>query len=214
MVTTEQITKNKSIKCLLVIALVGLISTTATAENIYLEIKQIGKFEVLYDRAKSTATGAVIGGLIGAAVEDSIRNDKDKKKEADVLRHLENPACEGPIISALREKLLSKGKILEVVETSHKNVGMHLKLSVKSCGFKLVDATLHEVAAYADLRAKLYVDGDLDPDFEKRFYLTSKNQQPFPTLLSESEYIEAEFLSALERAGKRLANKLIYRKGN
>jgi hypothetical protein len=49
-----------------------------------------GDFELLYDRARSTATGAAMFGLIGAAVSEGYNSSNDSKKESYIAKDVQS----------------------------------------------------------------------------------------------------------------------------
>jgi hypothetical protein len=81
-----------SIKVVILLLLETSVSAQDT-NNIYLVVKKEGKFDVLFNRAISTATGAALGGLIGAAIEEGIRSGEDKKKLKPLLPHVTDTSC-------------------------------------------------------------------------------------------------------------------------
>lgn len=175
-----------------------------------LRVKKEAKFDVVYDRADSSSTGAVIGGLIGAAIEEGVRGSKDTEKKNLLLGSLDDSTCTARIVNALEATLL-KSEYALIRESSGTDSTLRLELSVRNCGFKMVNTITGEASAYVKMTAELFVPGVKKPR-KQEVYVTGKNQYLFESLVSEKDSINEEFSYVLSKAGKKLANKIIYRR--
>ena len=206
-------------KTLLLFTMFGIlfgVSTAADDKKIFIKFNSRDKFDVLYHRVESTATGAVIFGLIGAGIEEGVRSNKDKEKKSQILEHMDNPSCNKKFLSSLQKKLTDKGYESKLVKDGDNNnvTENDLLLEVKTnlCGFKMVDTTADKVAAFINFSADLKKDGKSIP-FDENYTFTGKKSYSFHQLLDSDVNLDNEFEDVLVRAGKRLANKVIYRKG-
>ena len=104
--------------------------------KVILYIEDEGKFEVLHSRAKSTATGAVLFGLIGAGIEESSRSGKDKEKEEAILVHIPDDACHNTLVDGMTERLGEKDYVLSVVTgkpPSNAGAEFVVRLKIDAC---------------------------------------------------------------------------------
>lgn len=198
------------------IATVLLLSASTYASEtrtIYIETIGEGKFEVLYHRALSNATGAVIGGIIGAGIQSGIEAGKDQKKTKELSPLIIKDTWKTRFLNTLNDKLESEGFEAVWVEDS-KDVGdgLVLKIYPDQYGFKLVNTSRRLVSAFIDFKASLSSGSSKNAkgNNKEAYYLTNKNQYPYDDLLKEDSPINADLEAVLEKAAKRLANKIIY----
>lgn len=184
--------------------------------NISLVVQGNAEFDVLYHRVESTATGAALGGLIGAGIETSIRSSADDKKKAQLVEYVGDLSCKSTLIHALEKKLGDSGFVLLAAPKARKkNVenqpgGLSLEIVLNSCGYKMVDTVTQKVSAFIYFDAILkQADGSLAQIDKQNFFLGRK-QYNFEDLVAQNSEIDAELIELLARAGNRLANKIIY----
>jgi hypothetical protein len=181
--------------------------------TIYIETVGQGKFDVLYHRTLSNATGAVIGGLIGAGIQSGVESGKDKEKTRELGPLINRDAWKNRFLDTLNSKLESEGFEAVWVEDSKAiDEGFVLKIYPDRYGIKLVDTSRLLVSAFIDFEASFSSEGSKNaPGSEKEaYYLTNKKQYPYDDLLKEDSPINADLEAVLEKAAKRLANKIIY----
>jgi hypothetical protein len=200
-----------------------LLSTSiyaADTKPIYIDVVGEGKFEVIYHRALSNATGINIAGLIGpgagligAGIQSGVESGRDREK-TDQLRLLINKdAWKVRFLETLNDKLETEGFEAVWVEDAKKTGdGLVLKIYLENYGFKLVDSSTHAVSAFIDFKASLSNGSSKDmEEWEKEaFYLTNRNQYSFEQLLGENSPVNSDLEAVLEKAALRLANKIIY----
>ena len=183
----------------------------ATAQTIYIEVVGKGEFEVIYHRALSNALGAAIGGVIGAGIQSGVEANKDVGK-ADQLRPLiKQENWRVHFLAALNDKLEAEGfEAVWVDDRKEIGKGSVLKIYPENYGFRMVDTTSQLVSAFIDFKAAYSSDGSADELDKEKYYLTDKNQYPFDDLLKENSPANADLEALLEKAARRLANKIIY----
>lgn len=222
--------------CLL--ALTPLALASPDKKTLALVIASEGEFEVLFHRAQSTVTGAAIGGLIGAAIEEGVRNSQDSDKKSQLLPHISDASCINHFRSALLEKLANKKIDVDefpssTIKAKDKDDGLEsdpigniesnnydsfnlevnqqlLSINITNCGFKLVDLTSEKVAAFIDFKSSLTNKADSE-NKENNLFL-GKKSYTFETLVQANSNAEEELTSVLKKAGRRVANKIIYGK--
>lgn len=186
-------------------------STYATdTKTIYIDIVGEGKFEVIYHRATSNATGAVIAGLIGAGIQSGIEASKDQAKTNQLSPLINKETWKIQFLDTLNDKMESEGfEAVWVEDTKHRDSGIVLKIYPDSYGFKMVDTSTHLVSAFIEFKASF--SGGSSQEWDKEaFYLTNRNQYPYDRLLGEDSPVNPDLSEVLEKAARRLANKIIY----
>lgn len=180
------------------------------SKTIYIDIVGEGRFEVIYHRAKSNATGAVIAGLIGAGIQSGIEASMDQEKTNRLSPLISKETWKIQFLDTLNDKLESAGfAAVWVEDTRHRDSGIVLKIYPNSYGFKMVDTSTHMVSAFIDFKASF--SGGSQEEWDKEaFYLTSRNQHSYDRLLGEDSPVNPDLSSVLEKAARRLANKIIY----
>jgi len=179
---------------------------------VHYELTKSGAFKVLYSRAASNATGAAIGGLIGAGIQAGIESGKDEKKEKQILELINNSDCSPPILNSFIEGLQATPEFTVVAEQPPGDEYLRVELTVDRCGFKLVNSERMFVAPFAEARYRIYHASDGKPKKPKRLLLIGKNRNTWENLLTQPAEVSSSFQLTLSKAGKRLANKVIYHK--
>jgi hypothetical protein len=115
------------------------------------------KFDVVYHRALTNATGAAIGGLIGAGIQSSIEHDKDAKKREALAPHVGAGVWNEVFVKTLTEALQAKGFdplwIEGKADPQAPQADIYLTLFPASYGFRMVDSTTALVSAYVEFAA-------------------------------------------------------------
>jgi hypothetical protein len=198
------------------ITLLLLLSTSIYAtdtKTIYIDVVGEGEFEVIYHRALSNATGAVVAGLIGAGIQSGVESSKDREKTIQLRPLINQGTWKVRFLDTLNDKLESEGfEAVWVEETRKITDGLVLKIYPENYGFKLVDTSTHAVSAFIDFKASLSSGSAKNSEeWEKEaFYLTNRNQYSFEQLLGENSPVNSDLETVLEKAAMRLANKIIY----
>jgi hypothetical protein len=76
----------------------------------------------------------------------------------------------------------------------------------------MVDTSTRMISAYTTFEASFSSrTAKIKEKQEKeKFYITNKNQHPYDVLLMEESPVNSELKAVLNKAAKRLANKIIY----
>lgn len=168
-------------------------------------------FDVLYHRAESTATGAVFLGLVGAGIEEGVRGGKDTAKKKQLLEFLDEPSCKAVFVNSFTTKLTNKNyRVVELDRSKKSTVDYMLEVKIDACGFKMTNSNTRLMSAFMSIRTVLKDrDGD-DLGLDKSFLIVSKTERTFESFLKNTEFIVSDFEYVQKKAGKRLANKIIY----
>lgn len=192
---------------------------TASASDktpIYIEVIGEADFDVLYHRANSNSTGGLIGGLIGASIQLGIEADRDRGKVAILSPLLaDKETWQIHFLEKLNERLNAKGYEAILAESS-KDVedGLLLKIYPDNYGFKMVDTSTALVSAFVEFEAILLQTSSKAKKNKKkqRVYVTAKKRRPWQDFLDDQDTVNSDLEAALEKAAKRIANKIIYSK--
>lgn len=181
-----------------------------TSKNINISIAKEGDFDLFYHRSQSTATGAVLGGLIGAGIEEGVRKGKDTKKKKIVLSLVSDSNCKTRFLNKLVSKLEKNNfnTLLEASFKDNKKSKNWLNIKIAKCGFMMVNTSTMEMSAFVDF--KVVIKNKNKTVYKNKFSIRSKEQYKFENLIADEQKINVELESVLHRAGSRLASKIIY----
>lgn len=190
----------------------GTASLAAEPGPVFVTVEGDGNFEVLYSRAKSTATGMVIFGLIGYGVEESSRNEEDNKREGEILQYIPDHDCREAFVAALAERLEEKGFTVALAGRDEPPADAsfyELRVKVHACGFKLTNSTSELLSTFHAVTYSVLVGKD---EFMEKsdVLMTGKMSAPWPKILANAELAAEEFKAIREKSGRRVANQLIY----
>lgn len=201
----------------LLLLLIGVAQAeeASTGKHVLLHIEDPGKFEVLHSRAESTSTGAVFFGLIGAGIEESSRTSKDEKREEAILVHIPDDACHNHLVEEFTARLDAKGITTEVIqEKPGKTAGdaYVIRLKIDACGFRMVDSTNEEMAAYVVAQYRIYKPQEKITGKLEELTMIGRDHRQWELFLADFDAAVEEFRAVKRKAGARLANKVIYLK--
>lgn len=182
--------------------------------TIYIDVVGNSKFDVIYHRAKSNATGAVIAGLIGAGVQAGVESGKDEKKTKEIQPLIEANSWKEYFLDNLNNNLESRNFEAEWIDGKRKlSEGIVLRIYPGSYGIKMVDTSTLLMSAYVDFNATLTnLRKGKKEGAKKNFYLTSKSLISYETFSADKVLLNSDLQSALTMAAKRVANNIIYSK--
>jgi len=184
--------------------------------KIAIEIDGKAEFDVIYRRALSNATGAFLGGLIGAGIQAGIESDEDAEKRTVIYPYVAEQAWRDVFIKTMTDALAEKG--LEPIwieagaDPKPGTADMYLVLYPAKFGFRVVDTTSRMMAAFVEFEATYSsqpVSGKSKLAKEP-FYVTDKSQVSYDQLLADTAGINPRIESVLKMAARRLTNKVVY----
>jgi hypothetical protein len=190
-------------------------SNSDPAQRILVKIENNGEFKVLHSRAKSTATGALFFGLIGAGIEEGSRAGDDHEREAAVLVHIPDSSCRTGFDQALTDRLTNKGYSVEIVGPDEKpsgNFDIVMRLKIHACGYKLNNSTSEEISAFYAVSYLINPATANHAGKMSDILMSGVYSGTWPELLAMPDLAAREFDQIRIKAGRRLANMLIYPK--
>ena len=182
-------------------------------ETIYIEIVGQGKFEVIYHRALTNQTGAALGGISGRSIQSGIEADRDARTRTELEPLIQKDTWKIRFLDTLNNNLESNGHTAVWVEDdSNIGDGIVLRIYPDVYGFKMVDTSTRKVSAFIDFKAAFSNGNNKNQELEGKeaYYLTHRNQYQYDDLLKEDSPVNSDLQAVLEKAAKRLANKIIY----
>ena len=191
----------------------------ATAESSRIvQIQVIGapKFDVIYHRALTNATGAVIAGLIGAGIQSGIESGKDSKKRDAIQPFVAEHVWDDAFIKTFNESLLAKGLtpiwVGDKSDTKRESADVYVLLEPETYGFRMVDTNTALVSAYVEFNAAFTRERPRSRSKapKESFYLTHNRQASYEEILQQGSQLNAEVEAVLTQAARRLANKIAY----
>lgn len=185
------------------------------SKTVQIRVDGAPKFDVVYHRALTNATGAVIGGLIGAGIQSSIESDKDSKKREALGPHVATTVWNDVFVKTLNEALQAKGFdplwVEGKADAQAPKADIYLTLFPASYGFRMVDSTTALVSAYVEFAATYSNEVKPRQKLPKEaFYMTNKKQSSYDDLANQPAALSGDVESVLAQAARRLANKIIY----
>lgn len=193
-----------------------LVSTLASAEavrSVEIRVQGQSEFDVIYSRAQTDATGAVLGGLIGAGIQASIEsgNDDDLREQIEPRVHSEH--WREYFLDVLNERLQSR----DITAAWDRQDGrdapdLILQLDLDTHGFRMVDTSTRFMAGFVEFKYRMYPAGSSSrerPDYQQ-LYMTSGEQHARETLLEDDLVLNEDLKEALRKAARRLANRIVY----
>lgn len=190
----------------------------AKVKRLAVVIPEEGEFTVYYERAKATATGAVLFGLIGAAVSSAHNQSLDNKKAEALRTGLTDVSCLGLFRDTLR-KTLEDSKRFDDVRVFGKEPDSKERsqfdavatFRIREWGFRLVErGPTDKVASFIDLEIRMVEPAGDKVLWDEHDTVIGKGKH----LLSEFEGDPAlcgrEVAETAQNAGYKVATTLIY----
>lgn len=188
----------------------------APPKKIAIEVVGKAEFDVLFHRAMSNATGAVVGGLIGAGIQAGYESSKDAEKREAIYPYVAAQPWRDVFIKTMTESLAEKGLepvwIEDGTDAKPGMADLYLVLYPGQFGFRVVDTTSQQMAAFIEFEAAYSTQpiGGKNKVTKEPFYVTEKNQVSYSQLIEDTAGINPRIESVLKTAARRLTNKIVY----
>jgi hypothetical protein len=177
-----------------------------------------GKFTVIDERARGNP-GAMAGfgliGLVATAVEFGTNASSDNQSARSLAAFVQSAECRGGLQAAFEETIHNAGKpSLQViterpVDLPTAGFDALLEFRIEQCGFRSINQTSQELAAFVELRAKL-VRADGRVAWDDRETVISNTSSTKERMQSEPDLARTQFEAVLHDAGRRMANNILY----
>jgi hypothetical protein len=177
-----------------------------------------GDFTVLYERAKGTATAAVLFGLAGAAIAGSHNKSMDEDL-AKSIRNVNQFSC-GPIFrDSLKKSLMDSGRFSDVaffdkdIEPGDASkYDAVLTLQIPRWGVRIVERGQTElVAAFVDVEAKMIKSSTSRVIWDEHDTVIGQSKRALSSYQFEKDLCSKDIQETADDAGQKTANIIIYR---
>jgi hypothetical protein len=188
----------------------------AAEETRVIQIRVDGapEFDVIYHRAQTNATGAVIAGIIGAGIQAGVEADRDATKRKEFQPHIADDVWQNVFVNTLNEALLAKGFQPQWVEgkavDKDAKADVYLVLFPDAYGFRVVDSSSMLMSAFVEFEATYAREPIKRVKSKEPFYVTDKKQASYEDLAKATSGLNGEIEAVLAQSARRLANKIIY----
>jgi hypothetical protein len=171
-------------------------------------------------RAKATATGAVLFGVVGAAVSSATNHSMDREETEKLRPVLGDFSPVQPLRQAFLEALRSSGRIaVDLVESEAALQGTEhdavVRLAIKDWGVRLPQRAISDdLAAFAEIETRMTRGRSADVVWDEHEVALGGRRHALSTYGHDAALLRRELTEMLERAGYRLANLLVYPREN
>jgi hypothetical protein len=169
---------------------------------------KLGVFEVISHRMQPVGIGAVVGGLVGAAIESGIKSSQDETLKKKLLESFPDASCSQPLLEAFLARLRADGSF--AVEGAKGKSGSAVDIVIDECGLHLADTTANQFASYVYLTLKFKPAAAVA--WSEKIQVSGRNRYGFDEFLNQPGLVQSEVIDVLKRAGVRAADKIIYKK--
>lgn len=204
----------------LMAALVLVAAPVSADETRAIQIRVDGtpEFDVIYHRAQTNATGAVIAGLIGAGIQAGVEADRDSDKRKQIQPHIADDVWQNVFLKTLGEALQAKGFQPQWIvegeagfkEKLKEKADVYVILFTDAYGFRVTDSTTMLMSAYVEFEATYASEPIKKVKQKEPFYITDKKQTTYEQLVNTGTALNGDIEAVLAQAARRLANKIIY----
>lgn len=192
-------------------------SNLATVKRVAVIVVEDGGFTVINERAKATATGAALFGIVGAVVSSAANQSMDSG-EADKAR----PGIAGfsptrVLRDSFVEALKSSGRLL--VDTVDSEAGLQtakdhdavIRLTIKEWGVRLPARAISDrLAAFAEIQARMTAGRGQAVVWDEHEVALGSGRYELAEFQRDASVLRDQLTETFHNAGYRLANHLIY----
>jgi hypothetical protein len=198
----------RSAALLWVFALGTAAATDQPGQRLAISNSKAGVFEVISHRMQAVGAGAVLGGLIGAAIESGMESSQDEEMKKRLLKSFPDASCSQPLLDAFSARLRADGPF--TLEDAKSKGGAAVDIAIDECGFHLADSTGSDFASYVYLTLKFKPAAAAA--WSEKIQVSGRNRYGFEDLVNQAGLAQSELGDVLRRAGVRAADKIIYQK--
>lgn len=192
------------------------VSHLTTVQRVAVVVIEDGAFQVVKERAKATATGAVLFGVVGAAVASASNHGMDRD-EADKIRpRLGDFSPTAPLRDSFVEALKSSGRLeVDVVDSERAREGRShdavIRLTINDWGIRLPSRAISDqLAAFAEIQARMTRGSSQELLWDEHEVSLGNGRHDLAAYRQDGALLRSELTDMLQSAGFRLANLLIY----
>ena len=190
-------------------------------KRIAVVIPNDGAFVVLLDRATATPAPAFLFGLVGAAIASAHNTSRDTEKMTALNPHLANFSTRATFAEAFGQTLKVSGRpnnvhLLEALpdDNESKDFDAVLTFNVLTWGLRLPNRDEERLAPFIELETTLRRASDNQTLWSMHDTFLGQKRTFFADYKEDGPMLRKELKETVASAGARMANKIIYPRGN
>ncbi|MFZ2446093.1 MAG: hypothetical protein WAW37_07040 [Syntrophobacteraceae bacterium] len=176
-----------------------------------------GSFTIINERAKATATPAVLFGLTGVIVASAYNQHGDAETAKTISTNLEGISCRAVFIDSLKNSLSESGRFTETTyfegESKLEEMSKYdavVTFQIESWGLRLVERSQGDLMKpYLEVRSRM-----LSPSgktlWDERDVVAGNGRNTLSSYQHERGLLKKDMEEAISEAGRRMALSLIY----
>lgn len=181
-------------------------------------VPEEGEFTVYYERAKATATGVFMFGLVGAAVSSAYNQSLDNKKAESLRLGVAGVSCSGLFRDELRKTLVDSKRFDDVRifdkapdPKEMSNFDAVATFRIQQWGFRLVErGEMEKVASFIDLEIRMEKSGGGTALWDQHDTVIGKGKYLLSEFEGDPALCQREIAETAVGAGYKMATTLVY----
>jgi hypothetical protein len=195
------------------VLLLSVASTTmADPVTAVVVLEKPGVFEVIDGRLERESASALLP--FGEAVEAALKQNADEGREQEIFGdHADEKICREHFLPALVDELETAAVTIEQSETKPPETPVEkrtLRLQIHSCGFRKFRASASELRPFFIVDYQLLHPGEAPTREFEQLFLVGASKKTWDDYVAEPELTVATFHAEKARAGRRLAQRLLF----
>jgi len=178
-----------------------------------------GEFTVFYERAKATATPALMFGLIGASIASAHNKSEDEQLAKGMSNYLDGFSCRSVFKESLVKSLTESGLFSEIQvfdkEPDTAQLSKYdavLIFEISNWGIRIVERGQTELmSSFVELEAKMVHSSTSNVIWDEHDTVLGQKKRTLGSYQNDKESCMKDIQEAAEDSGRRMANILIYR---
>ena len=192
------------------------VSHLTGVQRIAVVVVEDGAFTVVQERAKATATGAILFGVVGAAVASAANHGMDRDETDKMRPALGDFSPTFSLRDAFVDALKSSGRIeVDVVDSERalqgKSPDAIIRLTINEWGVRLPSRAISDhLATFAEIQARMTRTSNQEILWDEHEVSLGSGRHDLAAYRLDAGLLRTELTDMLQSAGFRLANLLIY----
>ncbi|HKZ57345.1 MAG TPA: hypothetical protein VJ024_06550 [Thermodesulfovibrionales bacterium] len=177
-----------------------------------------GEFTVFYERAKATATPAIMFGLIGVAVASAHNKSQDEALAKTIGSHLDGFSCRSAFKESLLESLMNSGRFSDIQIFDKKlesgeisKYDAVITFHIPNWGIRIVERGKTELmSSFVEFETEMIEVRSSNIVWKEHDTVIGQSKRTLSSYQNEKESCRKDVQETAEDAGQRIANILIY----
>lgn len=194
-------------------------TTTALTDvrTIAVVVPTDGSFIVIRERAKATATPAVLFGVVGAAVAAAHNKSADDGERDKLAPHVAGLSTRTVFIESFRKAIATdRARTVTVLGTEPDAATLRsydgvLRVVLHEWGFRLAPAAgVERMAPFVEVRTTMVRTKDATSVWDERDVILGPGRHELSALHADHALVRTAITDTLEKAGLRVGTQLLY----